>query len=48
MASNRSSDIEFKEFMRIYKDHTKEPFSFLVNNATLPLNNSLKFRKNLL
>ena len=30
-ASNRLSDIEFKNFMKLYKDYTKEPISFLVN-----------------
>ena len=35
IASNHSSDIDFKDFMKIYKDYTKEPYSFLVNDATL-------------
>ena len=35
IASNHSSDIEFKGFMKLYKDYTKEPFSFLVNDTTL-------------
>ena len=35
IASNHSSDIEFKGFMKLYKDYTKESFSFLVNDATL-------------
>ena len=43
-ASNHSSDIEFKDFMKLYKDHPKEPFLFLMNDTTLPL----RFRKNLL
>ena len=29
-ASNHSSDIEFKDFIKIFKDYTKKPFSFLV------------------
>ena len=48
IASNVSSDIEFKDFMKLYKDYTKEPFSFLVNNTTLPAGNPLKFRKKIL
>ena len=28
IASNHSSDIDFKDLMKIYKDYTKEPFSF--------------------
>ena len=46
-ASNHSSDIEFKYFMKLYKDYTKEPFSLLVNDSTLPPDNPLRFRKNL-
>ena len=34
--------------MKLYKDCTKESFSFLVNNSALPSDNSLRFRKNLL
>ena len=47
-ALNHSSGIDFKDFMKIYKKYTKEPYSFLVNDATLPSNYPLKFRKNLL
>ena len=32
---NHSSDIDFKDFMKIYKECTKEPYSFLVNDTTL-------------
>ena len=28
IASNHSSDIEFKDFKKLYKDYTKEQFSF--------------------
>ena len=48
IASNHSLNIELKDFMTLYKNYTKEPFSFLVNDATLPLDNPLRFRKNLL
>ena len=47
-ALNHSSDIDFKDFMKIYKKCTAEPYSFLVNDATLPSDNPLRFRKNLL
>ena len=40
---NHSSDINSKDFIKIYKKYTAEPYSFLVNNA-----NPLRFRKNLL
>ena len=47
MASNHSSDIEFKDLIKLYKDYTKELFSFLVDSTTLPLDNPIRFRKNL-
>ena len=48
IASNHSSDIDLKDFMNLYKDYTKEPYSFLVNNRTLPSENPLRFGKKLL
>ena len=48
IALNHSSDIEFKDFIKIYKKCTTEPYSFLVNDTTLPSDNPLRFRKNLL
>ena len=43
-----SSDIDLKDFMRIYKKCTAEPYSFLVIDTTLPQDNSLRFWENLL
>ena len=48
IASNYLSDIDFKDFMKLFKDYTKEPYSFLMNDTTLSSDNPLKFRKNLL
>ena len=48
IALNHSSDIDFKDFMNIYKKCTKEPHSVLVNDTTLPSDDHLRFRKNLL
>ena len=48
IALNHSSDIDFKDFMEIYKKCTAEPYSFLVNDTTLPSDDPLRFRKNLL
>ena len=45
---NHSSDIDFKDFMKIYKKCTAEPYFFLVNDTTLPSDDPLRFRKNLL
>ena len=44
--SNHSTDIDFKDFMKLYKEYTKEPFSFLVNDTTLPSDSLLRYRKN--
>ena len=43
-----SSDTDFKDFMKIYKKCTAKPYSFLVNDTTLPLDNPVSFTKNLL
>ena len=48
IASNHSSDINFKDFMKLYKDYTKEPYSFLVNGTTLPSENPLRCRKKII
>ena len=45
---NHSSDIDFRDFMNIYKKCTTGPYSFLVNDTTLPSDDPLRFRKNLL
>ena len=48
IAINHSADIGYKDFMNIYRECTKEPYSFFTIEATLPASNSLRFRKNLL
>ena len=48
IALNHSSDIDFKNFMNIYKKCTAEPYSFSVNDTTLPSDDLLRVRKNLL
>ena len=48
IALNHSSDIDFKDFIKIYKKSTAEPYYFLVNDTTLPPDDLLSFRKNLL
>ena len=35
------SDIDFKDFMKLYTDYTKELYPFLVNNTTLSSHNPL-------
>ena len=48
IAINHSADIDHKHFMRIYKKYISEPYSFLTIDTTLPANDPLRFRKNLL
>ena len=48
IATNHSANIDYKDFMWIYKNCTNEPYSFLTIDTTFPANNSLRFRKNLL
>ena len=47
IAINHSSDIDFKDFIKIYKKCTDDPYSYLVNDTTLSSDNPLRFRKNL-
>ena len=48
IASNHSSNIEFKDFMKLFKDYNEETISFLVNDTTLTSDNPVRFRKKLL
>ena len=47
IALNHSSDISSKDFIKIYKKYTAEPYSFLVNDAALASDDPLRFRKNI-
>ena len=47
IAINHSSDIDFKDFIKIYKKFTDGSYSFLVNDTTLSSDNPVRFRKNL-
>ena len=44
---NHSVEIDYKDFMKIYREYTREPYNFLTIDTTLPASNTLKFRKNL-
>ena len=48
IAINHSSDVDFKDFMKIYKKCTAKLWCFMVNDTTLPSDDPLRFRKNLL
>ena len=47
IALNHSSDIDYKDFIKIYKKCIDKPYSFLVCDNTLPSDDHLRFRKNL-
>ena len=48
IALNHSSDIDFKDFMKFFLKYTAKPYSFLVNDTTLPSDDPSRFRKNIL
>ena len=43
-----SADIDCEDFMKIDRECTKEPYSFLTIDITLPASDPLRFRKSLL
>ena len=45
IAINHLTDIDYKDFMKIYKKLTSEPYYFLAIDTTLPADNSLRERK---
>ena len=47
IALNHSSDIDYKDFIKIYKKYIDKPYSFLFCDNTLPSDDPLIFRKNL-
>ena len=47
IAISHSSDIDFKDFINVYKRCTDKPYSFLVVDTTLSSDDPLRFRKNL-
>ena len=47
IAISHSADIDYKDFIKIYRECTKEPYNFLTIDTTLPSTNTLRFRKNL-
>ena len=47
IATNHSTDIDYKDFMKIYRKCTNE-FSSWTIETTLPANDPLRFRKNIL
>ena len=48
IANNNSADIDYNDFVRIYGECTRKPYSFLTIDTTLPASEYLRFRKKLL
>ena len=45
---NHSPDIDYDNFVKIYRECTREPYCFLTIETTLPASDPLRFRKDLL
>ena len=48
IGTNHSAEIDYKDFMKIYRKCTSELYSFLTIDTTLRASDSLRFRKNIL
>ena len=48
IAINHSANIDYTDFVRIYRECTRKPYFLLTIDATLPASDPLIFRKNLL
>ena len=47
IAINHSADIDYQDFIKIYRECTKEPYSFLTIDTKLPASDLLRLRKKL-
>ena len=47
IAINHSSDIDYQDSKKIYRECIKGPYNFLTVDTTLPASDPLRFRKNL-
>ena len=45
IAITHSVDTDYKDVMKIYRECTKELYSFLTTDTTLPASDLLRFRK---
>ena len=48
IAINHSADIDYKDFIKIYKDCTNKPFNFLTIDTTQPVKDLKRILMNLL
>ena len=47
IAINHSADIGYKDFLKIYREWSKKPYSFLTIDTTLPASDPLRFKTKL-
>ena len=47
-ATNHLADIDYKDFLKIYRKCTSEPYYFFTIDTTLPVKYLLRFSKNIL
>ena len=47
IAINHYADIDYKNFIKMYRECTKEPYYLLIIDTALSSSNPLRFRKNL-
>ena len=43
---DHSADINYKDFLKIYRNCKNEPYSFFTIDTILPADNPMRFRKN--
>ena len=46
IATNHSADVDYNNFFKIYRNCTKETYSFFTIDTILPANNPMKFKNN--
>ena len=46
IAQDNSGDIDYQDFLKIYRNCTKEPYSFMTIDTALPTSDPMGFRKN--
>ena len=47
IAISNSADIDYNDFVKIYRECTREPFNFLTIDTMLPASDPLRFREKL-
>ena len=47
IAINHSADIDYQDFIKIYRECANEPYTFVIIDTKLPASDPLRFRNNL-